>query len=94
MTFVIVNVGAWPWRARHGEVPGEIQVAALDLRLLQRLEDALEVLAALLDRLDPGGDVVAIEAEALRGRDLLTGLRVARDLGARTVLMVDKTGVQ
>ncbi len=57
--------------ARNGEVPREVEAAALDAGLLQRLEHPLEALPALLDRPRPGADAVAIDAESAPCADRL-----------------------
>ena len=53
------------------EVPGEIEVRAVDPGRAQVLEDPLEAAALLVDRGLAGGQVIAVVAEALGRRDRL-----------------------
>jgi hypothetical protein len=50
-------------RARHREVPGEVQLAALDACALEPLEDVLHVRAAVLEAQRVGLDPVAVPAK-------------------------------
>ena len=58
------------------EVPGQVEVVALDARLVQGLEDPLEVRAPLVDHGRVGGQPVAVVAESGGRRDRLAAGRL------------------
>src|SRR5205823_13513282 len=66
--------------ARDREVPGEVEVPALDSRLAQRVEDPLEVPAPPIDRRLPRGQAVTVVAESRRrlDRGAAGGLQIAK----------------